>query len=294
MSELTLFKSGAALPDYLREASDDFTKSIAGASAGKTISIKGGVFRMIVGGEEIAKNEDRAMNFVVVNAAPHIGRTYYSDTYEEGQVTSPKCWSVDGKAPDPSSEKPQATACAACPQNVKGSGQGESRACRFSRRFAVVLEGDIGGNVYRLQLPAKSMFGEPKNERMPMEAYGKFLAGHGVPMSGVVTEARFDTAEAVPVLRFRAVRPLSREELAISRAQGATEDALRAIEMKFAPPNTQLSAVFAAPAPAPAAVAAPVQPAQAEPAKRATKKTEAAAPKSIEQIMGDWAGDDDE
>ena len=75
MSELTLFKSGASLPDYLRSDPDEFTKRLAGGSTGKTISIKGGVWRMIVGGEEIAKNEDRAMNLVVVNAAPAVART---------------------------------------------------------------------------------------------------------------------------------------------------------------------------------------------------------------------------
>lgn len=292
MSNMTLFQSGAALPDYLRDVQDDFTKALAGTSGGKTISIKGGVFRMIVGGEEIAKNEDRAMNLVIVNAAPSVGRTYYAGTYEEGQVTSPACWSADGKAPDPSAPNPQSSACATCPQNVKGSGQGDSRACRFSRRLAVVLEGDIGGNVYRLQLAATSLFGEPKGERMPLNAYAKYLAGHGVPISGIVTEARFDTDAPVPVLKLRAVRPLSKEELAVARAQGASDDAKQAIEMKFAPP----AGGNAVPA-LPAAFSEPVAAEPSEesvPVKRATKKAEAPVPKSVEQIMGDWAGDDDE
>jgi len=70
MSELTLFKSGnLAVPDYLRQT-DDVTKLLAGGGSGKQISIKGGVWRMIVGGEEVAKNEDRAMNMIVVNASP--------------------------------------------------------------------------------------------------------------------------------------------------------------------------------------------------------------------------------
>jgi hypothetical protein len=290
MAEITLFKSGAALPDYLREVSDDFTKSLAGTSGGKTISIKGGVFRMIVGGEEIAKNEDRAMNLVVINAAPTVGRTYYAGVYEEGQVVSPVCWSAEGKTPDASVDKPQSAACSTCPQNIKGSGQGDSRACRFSRRFAVLLEGDLHGNVYRLQLPAMSLFGEAKNERMPMNAYAKFLAGHGVPMSGIVTEARFDTEAAVPVLKFRAVRPLSKEELSVARAQAVSEDAQVAIEMKFAPPSASvaLPAAFNKPA-----LPAPTEDAPA-PVKRPSKKVEAPAPKSVAQIMGDWAGDDDE
>jgi len=293
MSELTLFKSGAALPDYLREAADDFTKSLAGTSGGKTISIKGGVFRMIVGGEEIAKNEDRAMNLVVVNAAPNVGRTYYAGAYEEGQVVSPVCWSADGKTPDPTAPNRQSSACATCPQNIKGSGQGESRACRFSRRLAVVLEGDISGNVYRLQLPATSIFGEPKGERMPLNAYAKFLAGHGVPMSGIVTEARFDTDAPVPVLKFRAVRPLTKEELSAARAQGASDDAKQAIEMKFAPPSQQVPALPPAFKDAPAAAPA-ADPEEPAPTKRASKKADTPAPKSVEDIMGQWASDDDE
>ncbi len=51
MSNITLFKSGSVVPDYLREAADSTTKDIAGSSGGKQISIRGGVWRMIVGGE---------------------------------------------------------------------------------------------------------------------------------------------------------------------------------------------------------------------------------------------------
>ena len=68
------------------------------------------------------------------------------------------------------------------------------------------LENDIGGNIYRLSVPAKSYFGRAEGEKMPLQAFGKFLSGHGIPITGIVTEARFDTAEAVPVLKFRAVR----------------------------------------------------------------------------------------
>jgi hypothetical protein len=292
MSEMTLFKSGSALPDYLRGVSDDFTKSLAGGSGGKTISIKGGVFRMIVGGEEIAKNEERGMNLVFVAAAPAVGRTYYAGVYEEGVSTSPACWSADGKTPDATIERPQAGACALCPQNIKGSGQGESRACRFSRRFAVVLEGDIGGNVYRLQLPATSLFGEVKNDKMPMTAYAKFLSGHQVPMSGIVTEARFDTGAAVPVLQFRAVRPLTKDELAVARAQATSEDAQQAVEVKFAAAGTTGSG---APLPALPAAFQEASAQEAAPTKRPSKKADGPATptKDVAQIMSEWASDDD-
>jgi hypothetical protein len=305
MTDLTLFKSGAQLPDYLRGDTDEFTKRLAGSSGGKTISIKGGVWRMIVGGEEIAKNEDRAMNLVFVNAAPAVARTYYEGSYEEGQSTSPACFSADGKTPDSAIKTPQSNSCATCAQNIAGSGQGESRACRYSQRFAVVLEGDIGGNVFRLQLPAKSLFGKAEGDKMPLQAYAKFLAGHGVPMSGIVTEARFDTAEAVPVLKFRAVRPLTREELAVSRTQGGSDDSTQAIEFKMVQKELPaLPASFAKPAlEAPAkATRAPVKPPEAAeeeeapaPTKRATKKVDppVTATKDVGALLDEWGSDDE-
>ena len=73
MSELTLFsKGGNTLPAHLRNLQlDATTKSLMGGSSGgasKRISIRGGVFRMLVDGKEIAQNEDRAMNIVIVAA----------------------------------------------------------------------------------------------------------------------------------------------------------------------------------------------------------------------------------
>ena len=203
MSNISLFKSGSIVPDYLREASDSTTKDIAGSSGGKQISIKGGVWRMIVGGEEVAKNEDRAMNLVVIAAGKGVTRTFYAEKYEEGKDVKPACWSAEGEKPSPDVPNPQASSCATCPQNVEGSGEGKSRACRYSKRLAVALENDITGNIYRMSVPAKSYFGKADGDKMPLQAFGKFLAGHGIPITGIVTEARFDTSEAVPVLKFR-------------------------------------------------------------------------------------------
>jgi hypothetical protein len=299
MSELTLFKSGALLPDYLREGTDELTKRLAGSSGGKSISTEGGVFRMIVGGDEIAKNEDRGMNVVIVNAAQHISRAYYVGTYVKGEASSPVCASGDGKTPDASIKEPQSSSCATCPQNIAGSGQGESRACRFNQRFAVVLENDLEGNVYRLQLPATSLFGKPENNKMPMQAYCKFLAGHGVPLSGIVTEARFDTSASVAVLKFSAVRPLTRDELTAARAQGASDDAAQAIEFKLAPPKDApaLPLAFSKPAAeaaTPKVVAEAVEDTPA-PVKRAAKKEPVAvvASKDMSAVLDDWGSDDE-
>ena len=297
MSNMTLFKSGnVALPDYLREV-DETTKALAGNGGGKQISIKGGVWRMIVGGEEVAKNEDRAMNFVVLGAAPKVSRTFYMGKYEEGKDVSPACWSADGERPNeevPAATRQSAT-CAKCPQNIEGSGEGKSRACRYSRRLAVALENDLEGNIYRLQLPAKSLFGKADGEKMPLDAYAKFLAGHGVPITGVVTEARFDTAEAVPVLKFRAVRPLTREEWDVAKEVAQSEEVRRAVEFKMVV-KSKSDEGGAKEYQEPAAKAAPAA-AVDDPVKRPAKAAKAAPPAepaagSVEDILKDWGGDD--
>lgn len=300
MSNIALFQSGSMVPDYLREASDETTKDIAGSSGGKQISIKGGVWRMVVGGEEVAKNEDRAMNLVVIASSKGVSRTFYAEKYEEGKDIKPTCWSAEGDKPNeevPEGQR-QSSACATCKQNIEGSGDGKSRACRYSKRLAVALENDIGGNIYRLSIPAKSYFGKADGDKMPLQAFGKFLAGHGIPITGIVTEARFDTSEAVPVLKFRAVRPLTREEWELGKQQSQTEDAKQAVEFKMNVGKAKAEQQVALPqAFQEAAPAAKVEVEEvAEPTKRATKpKAEAAAPaaKNVAAILDDWATDEE-
>jgi hypothetical protein len=298
MSNIALFQSGSMIPDYLREASDETTKDIAGSSGGKQISIKGGVWRMVVGGEEVAKNEDRAMNLVVIASSKGVSRTFYAEKYEEGKDIKPACWSAEGDKPNAEVENPQSSSCATCKQNIEGSGEGKSRACRYSKRLAVALENDIGGNIYRLSVPAKSYFGKSDGDKMPLQAFGKFLAGHGIPITGIVTEARFDTSEAVPVLKFRAVRPLTREEWEVGKQQSQTEDAKQAVEFKMVVGKNKgesqaaLPQAFKEAAPTPKAEAEEVS----EPVKRAAKpKADAAAPasKNVADILSDWSTDEE-
>lgn len=298
MSNLSLFKSGSVIPDYLREASDATTKDIAGSSGAKQISIKGGVWRMIVGGEEVAKNEDRAMNLVIIASGKGVTRTFYADKYEEGKDIKPACWSAEGVVPNEEVTDPQSKSCATCPQNIEGSGEGKSRACRFSKRLAVALENDIGGNIYRMSVPAKSYFGRADGDKMPLQAFGKFLAGHGIPITGIVTEARFDTSEAVPVLKFRAVRPLTKPEWDQGKAQSMTEEAKQAIDFKMVP--SKASNQPALPAgfkeAMPELNAAPAEaPEMPEPTKRASKKAESApAPsKDVKSVLDAWGSDDE-
>ena len=293
-NEMTLFAQGGnTLPAHLRNLElDATTKALMGGGTGKRISIRGGVFRMIVGGKEVAQNDDRAMNVVLVRSAEKTSRSYYAGTYVEGQNAAPACYSNDGVTPAADSKNKQSPNCANCPQNIKGSGQGDSRACRFSHRLAVVLENNLEGDVYQLTLPAQSIFGTGDNGKMPLQQYAKFLGGHGIPVTAVVTEMRFDTASATPKLTFRAIRPLSVEEMATAKAQGDTPDALNAVTMTVTQMDGEAkptgSPFAEAPAPAAKVKAEPVD-AVDEPVKRTSAKK--AEVKDVASVLDEWADD---
>jgi hypothetical protein len=230
---MSIFNS-SALPAHIaaRELNQNTLALAGNVSTGRRISIEGGVFRMIVDGKEVAKNTDRAMNVVIVRTAPSNSRTYYDPKveYVRGQASPPLCSSTDGIKPDARIKSPQATSCDKCPQNIAGSGRGDSRACRYSRRLAVVLEGDISGDVYQLQLPATSIFGRKQGtQQLPMEAYARMLASNRVNVDSVVTKVEFDTDAAVPTLMFSPERYLSADELETVISQGETPEAEQAV-----------------------------------------------------------------
>lgn len=294
MSEMTLFsKGGNTLPAHLKNLElDATTKALMGGSGnggGKRISIRGNVFRMMVDGKEIAQNEDRAMNIIIAAANANVSRTFYAGTYQEGQAMAPTCWSNDGVTPDIKAEQPQASKCASCAQNIKGSGQGDSRACRFSQRLAVLLENDIRGDIYQLTLPAQSIFGAAENGKMPLQSYAKFLGSHGLPVTAVVTEMRFDTASATPRLTFKAVRPLNEDELALTQEKGQSTEAKLAIAATTAQMDGATKAEFTRPVAVEAPKAAPKVEAEAVEAAEPTKRAKKAAPKDVADILDDWA-----
>jgi hypothetical protein len=126
-----------------------------------------------------------------------------------------------------------------------------------------------------------------ENGKMPMQAYAKFLGGHGLPVTAVVTEMRFDTASATPKLTFKAVRPLEAEELTQCQEKGRSPEAKAAINQTPASMDGAKPKAVAAPAKvfeddtrAPAAEAT-----TEEPVKRAKK----VAPKDVTAILDDWA-----
>jgi hypothetical protein len=276
------------LPDFLRNSqADALTKSLAGGgSTSKRLSIRGGVFRMVVGGEEVRKASGRELQVIIVNAAPKVSRTFYSGAYSAEQTTAPTCWSSDGIAPDAGVAEPVSKDCAGCPNNIKGSGQGSSRACRFSQRLALQIVGDPTRDVYQLVIPSQSIFGEGDGERLPFQQYIKLLVANGRSINTMVTEISFDTDSATPKLFFRAVAHVNKDQYDSAVTAGESEEAKRAITMNVA--QTDGVKKIAAPVAKgePVAVAEEVED---EPKKRPSKKAEVTEPKkNLADVMDQW------
>ena len=70
---------------------------------------------------------------------------------------------------------------------------------------------------------------------MPLQAYAKFLSGHGTPSAAVVTRISFDMGSPVPKLFFYPQRPLEEQELILVRSMVDSDDTLAAIAFDVTP-----------------------------------------------------------
>jgi hypothetical protein len=310
-NEMTLFgkPTNAALA-LLSGIEDNLTSTLAGGGSGnKRISIEGGAFREFVGGKEVRVSEERSMKVILINAAP-VSRMFFVGTYVKGAKTKPTCWSSDTQIPDQAvpEDQRQAKFCKDCKQHIKGSGQGETRACRFQQRIAVALDGELHKEaVYQITLPSTSVFGDAEGKKMPLQAYGRHLKAYNTPAISIVTEMRFDIDSATPKLVFSPVRALEEDELATAVKLQNHPDTIKAITLNV----SQMDGVIPAPkgtlpmgelakqedGPAYEKIVAKAAPKAAkvdaeevpEPIKVTKKAAPAAEPKSeLSDIVGDW------
>jgi len=306
----------AKLPSFARKRSGGasaLAKALAGKGSGgypRRISIQGGVFRLIADGKEVAAIEERYMDVVIVNAAPNISRAYYKTKFKDSESSAPVCWSEDGVTPDANVANPQAASCANCPMNAKGSGDGETRACRHNQRVAVVLANDMEGDILQMTVPGKSLFGREDNGQFPLKAYATWLQAANIEPNEVVTRIKFDTKAEHPKLMFRTLRWLDDAEFASVTEQSASEKATAAVAApKFSSQARPETPALAAPAPvADEEDEAPAAPVKAKKAKAAPApddddddapvvRKQAEAPKAPERkplasVVADWDTDD--
>ena len=191
----------------------------------RRVSLKDSVFSYMEGTNKIASTDEKSQKWVIVGCSP-VYRTFYTE-----QETSPICWSSDCKTPDVDVPEPVSKSCMNCKNDIKGSGQGNSRACRFHRRAAVVLANHMDGGIYQVILSAISVFGKGVNGKWPLDSYAEFLKGNNVALSHVVSEAQFDPDSAFPKLNFSPVRSLTEDEYEIIEKQMKSETTKKAIKL---------------------------------------------------------------
>jgi hypothetical protein len=292
MSNLTTLKD---LPAHLQNVKlDDFTKSFS-ASGGSTkrITLRGRVFRLVDGGKEIAKNTDAFMDVVVVNGSRTVQKTWYAGEYNPDETSVPDCWSSDGERPDADVAGPQSARCKECPQAIKGSAGAGRAACRYSMRLAVVLRNNVGGDIYQLILPQKSLFGQGDVDHMPFLQYAKYVAQSGYNLNMLATRLTFDTDSDFPKLVFSNAEFLDSDAYQEAVEQGESPIAVNAGRLNFTKKTESQLPRMVAPAGSAAAKLAAPSAEMAPPVKRAEKPKETAPkPKAgLASMMDEW-GDD--
>jgi hypothetical protein len=216
MNDVTIFSSGA-VPATQRPLSA-LTQSIdTGPNLRRIQTNTNGTFRRLVGGEQMGKAISGAFNAIIVGMLPKVSRSYYANAYDpDAKPTLPDCWSNLGEVPEAAASNRQAASCSKCPQNIEGSGdKGKGRACRFQRRLAILLHGDPSGEVYQINVPAKSLFGKGNGITHPFESYVKFLVANQHSVDYVVTTIAYDLEADTMQLNFTPFSPINEAEYAL-------------------------------------------------------------------------------
>ncbi len=220
--------SGLPMPAYLADALGELGSNIADRMNVPSLSYEGKTWTIVKDGNKTklqAKNSDGdmvpvpVMRVVLLGYNPDRGRAFYEGAYNPAASAAPKCWSADGKAPDPSVKEKQAALCANCPQSVKGSRvqDGEERiACSSHRMIAIAPAFDLSADPLRLKIAVTSDYDKDIVEHgwYAFRQYTDWLKSRGVSHTGlVVTKIKFDPNTAYPKLLFALDRLLTPEEI---------------------------------------------------------------------------------
>lgn len=310
-NELEIFKSD--VPAYITEKGgmSPLMESVGRKSNMRRIAINNSrTFKRIVGGEQIGKPVKDAFNAIIVAFLPSISRTYYEAAYDpDAKPTLPDCWSNLGIRPEENVPNAQSTTCAKCENDVDGSGpRGRGRACRFNRRIALIIDGDTSGDIYQLNIPATSLFGDGDGEYLPFEKYLNTMKANKCSVDYLVTNISYDEDSETAKLFFRPVRYLTKEEhalvvtaqedpetqkyieLTVAETDGVTAKPKAEKEQEPEPVKTEKSAGNSAFFDEEDTETAPVK----APRKRAAKKTEPKLDdKDLQDKLAQWAAEAD-
>ena len=303
MSNVSIFKSQISAPSTTRALSE-LAKSLAPKRTITTRRIQtntNGTFKRLINGEQVGNAVRGELNVIILDLLPKVSRTFYKEKFDpKKEATLPDCWSNLGDKPEATAPNPQHSNCADCPMNIKGSGENGSRACKFQRRIAVLVEGDPSGDVYQFNVPAKSLFGNGVGNVHPFESYVKFLISNGESPDRVVTNIKFDDNADTMELVFSPVRNINDAEYELIVAAQSRPETKRytmltvaeASNVSKAPPAVNTPAIAAKPAEKVTRSEEPddVVP---EPIKREVKKTQETvkAKPDVVAVINAWQED---
>jgi hypothetical protein len=137
---------------------------------------------------------------------------HYPGKFEKDKPSAPNCFAVhkiiDQMVPDASAPEPQADTCAECPLNKFESGVGKAKACKNTRKLALIQENATEeSQIWLLSVP-------PGSIRYFDTYVSSALSGtHGVTPICAVTEITMDPKEDYAAPRFAFDRLLTEKEL---------------------------------------------------------------------------------
>lgn len=302
MSNIIIFEEGNNLPTVKRESRrmDRMTNG-SGLNMRRIQLSNGRAFKRIIGGEQIGRAVPNQLDVIVVDWLVEPSRKFYMAAYDkDAKATLPDCWSNDGITPEAGAKGKQASSCAACPKNVKGSGSnGKGKACRYERRLAILVAGDPSGDIYQIAIPGASLYSDNDGSVYGFEGYKKFLFSNDEALDTVVTRIIYDSEADTAKVGFKAIRHLTEVEANFVDAAQDNPETERYTKLTVgAVDGTKAPAIAAAPRalaiePPPAKPAADPfggegDEAEAAPAKRAskTKATAEVKPELADALKG--------
>ena len=215
-------------------------------------------------------------------------RTFYAQSYKEGEKISPTCWSSDSRVPDIDVKTPQSKTCDTCQFSAKNSGaNGTGTACRLSWRMAVVLPNDPAGDVMQLVLPATSCFGKEEGGKYPFRPYVQLLANNNVSAGRVVTRMQFDAKASTPKVLFSPAAAVNANDLDVLQRQGKSAAAESAVKLTVYQTDETPSEVQVTASPTPVDVKSDVD--VSEPVLRPSTQAPAQPLNNASEVMKKWS-----
>jgi hypothetical protein len=189
----------------------------------------------------LTSSKNDYLDLVIVKEAPSISRYYYKDNFTDGASAVPTCWTSDAsRGPDISAKDKQHSNCALCKQNIRGSGDNNSKACRLFTKVALgfITDKEEAQGVFQLQLPATSLFGaapDKKNNprRLSYTAYKKYLGLHDYSPERMITRISQDESVSYKKLLFEAVGFVPETFALLIENLANSADAIAAVKTSF-------------------------------------------------------------